>query len=322
MPSAPAPISSSVRASLWIAAPAALVLAWIAGHFFPADVSILLLLGLACGSLAALLMLFRHIDRLAASQSLWNERLLQTQKLAALGELSSGLAHEINTPLAIIRQEAELIGLTLEAAGAVPGREDINDAANQIQSQVERCREITHSMLSFARKRDQVRQATDLGQLVEGMLGLLEREAKGRGIEIVREYAPQLPEVVTDAPQLRQVVLNLLNNAFQAIEGRGRLTVRTFATTDAASGEEQVAIAIGDTGAGISPENVARIFNPFFTTKPPGKGTGLGLSISLAIVTHLGGTIGVQSQPGQGSTFTIRLPRTAPVDPATAAPAA
>jgi two-component system NtrC family sensor kinase len=237
---------------------------------------------------------------------LLDERLLQSQKLAAIGQLSAGIAHEINNPLAIIRQEAEWMQQVLKKAASVAAgeREELQGSLSQIVQQVDRCTEIIRNLLDFARKREPVIQTVDVNRLLNDMTMLVEKEAKHHNIKIVREYDRDLPGIYSDAPQLRQVFLNLLTNAAHAIGQDGTITLATFCTADGA-----VHIKISDTGCGIAPENLAKIFDPFFTTKPEGLGTGLGLSISHGIIQRLGGEIRVESTVGQGTTFTIALPR-------------
>jgi two-component system, NtrC family, sensor kinase len=237
-------------------------------------------------------------------------RLLQAQKMAALGELSAGIAHEINNPLAIIAQETELLRHYLKALGRQPSDalREIEGSVVQINAQVGRCREITHRLLSLARRMDPVIQDIDLNRLVEDMALLVEREAMKRGVHIVRDYSARLAPARTDPPLLRQVVLNLLNNAVQSIKENGQVSIRT------GEFEDGYELVIEDTGCGIPPEHLPRIFDPFFTTKPPGQGTGLGLSISQAIMSKLGGEILVESTPGSGSRFTVRLPKSTPGD--------
>lgn len=232
-----------------------------------------------------------------------DERLWQTQKLAALGELAAGIAHEINNPLAIIRQEAEWLGRLLNRAPDFPELGEIRDSLKEIVRQVERSREITHSLLNLARKQEPVLQEVDLNRLLESMALLVERETRPRQIELVRNYQRDLPKVISDGPLLRQVVLNLLNNARQAIEGPGIITLGSRR-----AGPEHVELVVQDTGRGIPPEHLRDIFLPFFTTKPPGQGTGLGLALCHSIVLKLGGRIRVDSRVGEGTTFTVRLP--------------
>lgn len=241
---------------------------------------------------------------------LLDERLLQSQKLAAIGELSAGIAHEINTPLAIIRQEAELMShLLRKLAGADPKEikeiEELQESAHQIIQQVDRGSEIIRNLLDFARKREPVIQAVEINRVIEDMTMLVEKEAKNNNIAIIRRYGQDLPLIYSDAPQLRQVILNFLINATYAI---GKDGVVTLTTRRGDRGSDTVEIVISDTGSGIPEEHVEKIFDPFFTTKPPGQGTGLGLSICHGIIQRLGGRIAVASTVGQGTAFTITLP--------------
>ena len=236
-----------------------------------------------------------------------DDQLRQSGKLAAIGQMSSGIAHEINTPLAIIAQEVELSQALLSSPALkdLPEAKDLADSVRQIGLQVERCRDITHQVLSFARKMEAITQATDVNRLVEDMARLVEKEARIRNVRIVRELDPDLAPVETDPSLLRQVTLNLMINAVQAIpEGApdGTVTLRTRPD------DGGVRIEVADNGRGIAKQDLDKIFTPFFTTKPPGKGTGLGLSISLNILERLGGSMGVESEPCVGATFSVRLP--------------
>ena len=267
-----------------------------------AGFALALFAGAVCiGSALTLARRVRHGERELRELDL---RLLQSQKLAAIGELSSGIAHEINNPLAVITQEIDLARELFGPDGCPDPADlaDVRDCLDQIGQQVERCRLITHKLLNFARKVEPVLQEEVLEQVIEDMALLAEREAKGRGVAIVRAYDQSLPKVRTDVPLLRQVILNLLTNALAATPQGGSITLATRREAD------RIVIEVRDTGCGIPPENMAKIFNPFFTTKEPGKGTGLGLSLSHGIVTRLGGTLTAQSTPGQGATFTVALP--------------
>lgn len=243
----------------------------------------------------------------AAEKKDWllDERLLQSLKLAAIGELSAGIAHEINNPLAIIRQEAEWMQLLLKKLPDQDLKEiaELKGSIRQIVQQVERCTEITRNLLDFARKRDPVIQAVEVNRIIEDMTMLVEKEAKHKNITIIRDYDQELPLIYSDAPQLRQVILNFLTNATQAIGADGHITITTRRR-----GTDTVDLIFSDTGRGIPEENLGKIFDPFFTTKPPGQGTGLGLSICHGIIVRLGGRIAVKSAVGQGTTFTITLP--------------
>lgn len=264
--------------------------------------AILLLGSTLCGASAAALL--AELGKADRERALLDARMVQSHKLAALGELSAGIAQEINNPLAIIGREAELMEHLVQSSSAaqdVP-KAELQESIREVSRQVERCREITRNLLSFARKMEPVFQRVDLNRLVEDMVRLVERETQGKGIEIRREYCQGLEPIRTDPPGLRQVILNLLNNARQATEQGGTITVRTRSV-----GPGTVEIEVEDTGCGIPQEHLSRIFDPFFTTKAHGKGTGLGLSICHGIVDRLGGRIRVRSQVGLGSTFTVEL---------------
>jgi two-component system, NtrC family, sensor kinase len=235
------------------------------------------------------------------------ERRLQSQKLAAIGELSAGIAHEINNPLAIIRQEAEIMDYTLTRRGGdAPDLKELQGSVRMIVQQVDRCTGIIRNLLNFARRREPVVQIVDLNRIIEDMTMLVEKEARNNQINIERHYDPELPLIFSDGPQLRQVILNLLTNASHAIGHDGTITIITRP-----GGTNTVEIEILDSGCGIPAKNLRKIFDPFFSTKPPGKGTGLGLSISHGLIRQLGGDIKVTSTVGLGTTFIITLPRQA-----------
>ncbi len=232
------------------------------------------------------------------------DRLEQCQKLAAIGVLSAGIAHEINNPLAIIRQEAEWMQLLLKKEVlAAEELQELRSSVGQVVQQVERCTEIIRSLLDFSQQRQPVLQELDLNRLTEDMARLVEREAKPSNIEIIRQYHGQLPAVQSDAPHLRQIILNLLINAGQALGRDGAITV----STRPAGGGQMVELVIRDTGCGIPAKDLPKIFDPFFTTKPAGQGTGLGLAICHGLIQRLGGRITGESRVGQGATFTVRL---------------
>lgn len=234
-----------------------------------------------------------------------DQQLIQSQKLAAVGELSSGIAHEINNPLAIIGQEAEWMRHLLKDPGGVntQWQEDLKDSLQEIVRQIDRCKDITHKLLDFARKKEPLVQGADLNKLIEDMVKLVEKEAVHKNIIIARKYDENLPAISTDTPLMRQVVLNLLNNAVYAVSKDGTVTVTTRPEPD-----DWAVVEIDDTGCGIRKEDLGKIFDPFFTTKPQGEGTGLGLSICHGIVTKLGGRIDVMSVVGEGTIFSVRLP--------------
>lgn len=246
--------------------------------------------------------------RLAESEkakSSLNAQLIQSQKLAAIGELSAGIAHEINNPLAIIAQETEWSTHLLSEVEKSSEADfaEVRDSLREIRAQVDRCKNITHKLLDFARKREPVLQDVDVARLVDDMARLVDKEALFKNATLTRKLPEDLPRLQTDAPLLRQVVLNLMTNALQAVDHGGAIEVSATADDDTLS------ISIKDNGRGIPPENMDKIFNPFFTTKPPGQGTGLGLSLCHNLVSGMSGQITVESQVGKGTTFTVRLPR-------------
>lgn len=240
-----------------------------------------------------------------------NAQLIQSQKLAAVGELSAGIAHEINNPIAIIAQETEWATHLLAEAEKQSGADfaEVRDSLREIRSQVDRCKNITHKLLDFARKREPVLQEVDVARLVDDMARLVDKEASYKNVTLTRILPEDLPRLSTDAPLLRQVVLNLMTNALHAVDKGGLIEVTARAD------EDVMDIRVSDNGHGIAPENMEKIFNPFFTTKPPGQGTGLGLSLCHNLVLGMGGTILVDSAVGRGTTFTVRLPRHLPGHP-------
>ena len=249
----------------------------------------------------------RKLNAVLSEKADLDERLLQSQKMASLGELSAGIAHEINNPLAIMRQEAELLKLEFESkppSSDPESDEEMEERVCEILKQVSRCADITHKMLDFARKHETRNQNANLNDLLEGMVRLVERDACCEGISIIRNYGDSPPPVLTDPPLLKQVALNLLSNAAHATEKGGTIFIRTGVSDN----RESIFFEIRDTGCGISPENIEKIFQPFYTTKPLGKGTGLGLSVCLRIMNELGGILSVNSEQGKGSAFTVRLP--------------
>ena len=261
--------------------------------------------------LIAAALITRHMIRMVKKRDVkaeyLNNQLMQTGKMAAIGELSAGVAHEINNPLAIILTERQLLLDTLyhtensdENLAA-----QIMDSMSQIDTQVKRCKRITHNLLRFARRTESVIEAMNVNDFLRELIELTERELKTGGIRIRSHFEPDLPSVFSDPSQLQQVFLNLLTNAVDAHEGKpyGNITISTFSGKD-----DRLFIVFEDTGVGIPDSIMARIFDPFFTTKPVGKGTGLGLSICFSIMKRLGGSVEVESMVGKGSKFTLSLP--------------
>lgn len=227
-------------------------------------------------------------------------------KLSSIGRLAAGVAHEINNPLAIINEKAGLMRDLLQRVPDFPYREKFETLIVAILNSVDRCRNITHRLLGFARRMDVQIEVLDVNEVIQEVLGFLEKEALYRNIDLHLNLAPNLSRIASDRGQLQQVFLNILNNAFAAVPDGGRVVVRTW---DADG--ERVGVSIQDTGHGMSAETLRHIFEPFFTTKK-GSGTGLGLPITYGIVKKLGGCIEVQSEEGRGSTFTVYLPKKPP----------
>lgn len=225
-------------------------------------------------------------------------------KLASVGELSAGVAHEINNPLAVISEEAGLIkDLMSPEFGENITFEEIVPHLDNIHESVFRCRDITRKLLSFVRKTDIKLMPHSVNDLIDEVVdAFLIREMAVSNIEIVKNYQADVPKLITDANQLKQVFLNILTNAVGAITPPGEVSITTSST------DERVSVAIADTGKGITQEQMEKIFMPFYTTKEVGKGTGLGLSVSYNIVRSFGGEILVESIPGKGSVFTVVFP--------------
>jgi len=221
-------------------------------------------------------------------------QLIRTEKLAALGQLAAGVAHEINNPLGTITIYAHILARSLEPDD--PRKEDID----LIVREANRTKEIVQGLLSFARETKLKPGETSINDLLEETLGLLVNQVLFQNIKIKKVFSDDLPMLFADATQLKQVFLNIMLNAAQAMEGKGSLTL----TTTHEGGT--IEIRIRDTGPGIPPENIGKLFNPFFTTKE--KGTGLGLAISYGIVERHSGQIDVETELGKGSTFIITLP--------------
>jgi signal transduction histidine kinase len=230
-------------------------------------------------------------------------QLVQSEKLAALGELVAGVAHELNNPLTSVIGYAQLL-----ESGEL-GPEEAQRAVGIVLQEADRARRIVQNLLTFARRRTHERNPVDINAAIEQTVALRRYELERSGVEFVLQLAPDLPKIYGDLFQLQQVFLNVINNAAQAMpEGRGRLEIRTTHR------DGRVVIEIADTGTGIPPEYLHRIFDPFFTTKDVGQGTGLGLSISYGIVRDHGGEIYAENRPEGGARFTIELPVESPPD--------
>jgi C4-dicarboxylate-specific signal transduction histidine kinase len=254
---------------------------------------------------------FNHMaDALAKAEA----QLVQTSKLASLGTLASGVAHELNQPLAIIRGIAQQTIQTLSREGGLPpaAHPTLLDDLRLIERQTQRMSQIIMHLRTFARKPRTDSEPVNLNEVAQNALILLREQLHQRGIELVEEYAPNLPPVLGEPNALEQVVINLLTNARDALENQpdGQVVIRTRAVRE---GErEWVELCVQDNGPGIPADLRSQIFDPFFTTKEPGKGTGLGLAISLEIAQKHGGTLQLDEPPeGRGALFILRLPASA-----------
>ncbi|MFP5213506.1 MAG: sensor histidine kinase, partial [Acidobacteriota bacterium] len=232
--------------------------------------------------------------------------LVQSSKMAALGKLAAGIAHEVNNPLAVIKEK---VGWIKDLLGEEDIKESENfqefeDAVRKIDFHVDRAKKVTHRLLGFARRMEPINEEVEINKVLEETIDFLRNEAHYRNIEIQSNYNAALPLTFSDSSQLQQVFLNILNNAIDAIGKEGNITVET----DQNEQEGEISIKISDNGPGIPTEKLGKIFDPFFTTKGVGQGTGLGLSISYSIMEKLGGRIIVASEVGKGTTFTIYVP--------------
>ena len=231
--------------------------------------------------------------------------LVQSSKLAALGELISGITHELNNPLTSIMGYAQLLLQKFTDASTFPSLDKVQKNLWSIFNEAERTSKIVSNLLTFARKYKPERKMVDINEVVENTFALRAYELRVNNIQIIKELDERLPNIIADFNQLQQVLLNLINNAAQAMEeivGDRILKIRTSRQGI------MIRIEVIDTGSGISPENIKRIFDPFFTTKGIGVGTGLGLSICFGIVKEHGGRITAESTEGKGSTFIVDLP--------------
>jgi two-component system NtrC family sensor kinase len=266
-----------------------------------------LLGGLAIVTMAVVLSrrIVKRIAEADQEKNKMDEQIVETGKLASIGELAAGIAHEINNPVAIMVEEAGWIGDLLEEEEfkESPNLEEFKRALSQIRTQGKRCKDITYKLLSFARKTDPREQDVQLNDLLEDLVALSAQRAKYANITIKTDFQETLPTVMVSQSEMQQVFLNLINNSIDAMEKRGgEIVVRTRQEGD------QLVVEVTDNGPGIARANLGRIFDPFFTTKPVGKGTGLGLSICYGIIKKYGGEIEVHSAPEVETTFRVKIP--------------
>jgi signal transduction histidine kinase len=268
------------------------------------------LLGFLAGSIVVILLLTTAVSSVLVGRirdaDMHHEMALHkveyTSKMASIGRLAAGVAHEINNPLAIINEKAGLLHDFVDMTPEFPKRDKSLKLIESIIASVERGSAITHRLLGFARHIDVKIQPIDLPALINEVLGFLEKEAVFRNIEVQTFIADGVPSIMSDRGQLQQVFLNLINNAFEALKKDGRVGI-LIENKD----PDLVVVTISDNGPGIPEEDLGHIFEPFFTTKT--EGTGLGLAITYGIVRKLRGEIEVESQEGRGTSFHVVLPR-------------
>jgi two-component system, NtrC family, sensor kinase len=224
-------------------------------------------------------------------------------KLASIGRLASGVAHEINNPLAIISQKAGLIKDLFIFDQAYSANEKLMGLLDDVLATVGRCGTITRRLLNFARHMESCIEPVDIVVIIRQLSGLMEKEAERRGILTTTTVEGEIPIFESDRGNIQQIFLNLINNAFAAMADGGRLNI-----TITRSQASEVCVTVADTGHGLSDTDLAHIFEPFFSTRPGHGGTGLGLSVTYGMVSALGGRIAVSSQIGQGTSFTVTLP--------------
>lgn len=235
------------------------------------------------------------------------KRMIHTQRLASLGTMSTGIAHEINNPLAIIKESAGFMRMVLDGSGQMPEKEMLFKGLDKIEKSVDRARRITHQLLGYVRKQGHELTPVDIRQLTEDTVVLIKQKTQAKKVSVQWDPEPEHEMLMhTDPFQVRQVLINLLENAVDAVETGGQIRLSLYRK------DQTVCLEVRDNGSGITPENKEKIFDPFFTTKPNvsenESGTGLGLFVVHKIMTGLSGSIHVESEPGHGTTFTICLP--------------
>jgi two-component system, NtrC family, sensor kinase len=294
-----------------------LVISQIAGqrHGWMADIRDTEILIIATGCLVILFAivlishtLVKHLEQTDNEMNELNAQLIQQDKLAALGKMAAGIAHEINNPLAVIGEKAGWMEdlLAEEEFQNSDNYDEFAGSISKIEEHVDRARKITHRMLGFARRMEPRLDDVEINRVLDQTIDILANHASINEIEIHKNFADRLPIIASDQSQLQQVFMNLINNAIDAIGKDGNIDVRTQLD------KKWIRVIIEDDGPGIPEPVQKKIFDPFYTTKPNGKGTGLGLSISYNIIEKLGGRVSVDSTLGKGTTFTVSLPLVLP----------
>lgn len=248
-----------------------------------------------------------NVARVFQLASKIQDPIIQSSKMAALGKMAAGIAHEINNPLAIIGEKAGWMKdlLKEEDVSKSENFRELQECVNKIRDQIDRCRTVTHHLLQFGRRIAPIQESVDINQILADTIVLFKSEASFRDIQINTKYDQRLPRITTDPTQLQQVFLNIIDNSIDAIGKSGTIEIETNVTSGI---NREIMIQISDNGPGIPKHLLGRIFDPFVSTKKSDEGTGLGLSISYGIVEKLGGHIEVASEESNGVTFTICLP--------------
>jgi two-component system NtrC family sensor kinase len=241
--------------------------------------------------------LLERLPRMADDAEKLLKQLAGNEKMAELGRLSAGIVHEINTPLSVIAAASQMILSEKDLP------DQVAEMVERIFQEVHRLSQLTRSILSFSREDNSSLEDTDLSMVIRDVLIFLEFEIRKRSVLVTEELEPGLPSIAADPNQLKQIFLNLIVNALQAMGQGGRLAIAASSSVDGL-----VRIVVRDTGPGIPDEYRERIFDPFFTTKDPGEGTGLGLFITKSHVERLGGRIEVASEVGRGTSFILQFP--------------
>ena len=258
--------------------------------------------------------IIRRMEKKDAEKEQLSNQLIGASRLAELGEMAAGFAHEINNPLQIIKSEYSLIETLmseLKDTGALKKSEslsEIEDSIDQIRLQVSRCSEITQAILKFGRQGTSINQDMDLHKFIPEIIAMIEKKAAIHGISILQDINGAKGKVHGDPSRLQQVFLNLFNNAMDAIIERHGVSGGELSIEAIQPDHNTIELRVKDNGCGIRPENMEKIFSPFFTTKPVGKGTGLGLSVCYGIIESMSGVMDVSSEVGVGTVFSIRLP--------------
>ena len=245
-----------------------------------------------------------HVAKADREAAAMDQQMAHIEKMANIGRLAAGVAHEINNPLQMILAQAGWIEELLpeEDPTTLKNLEEYQETIQKIKHHVQRAATITHRLLGFARKINAEQEQVQINDVVEETLSFLEKEAKHNNIAVDLKLDPKLPTTMTEGHRLQQILLNLIDNALDAVGHDGKVEIIT------SHNGQEIAIQVVDNGPGIPPDVMKRIWDPFFTTKEQGKGTGLGLAISQNIIRTLGGSIHVESGVGEGTVFTVKVP--------------